>query len=86
MADPAIVACTKDAWTKVATNVTAGQIWIKNTGPHYRQTYVMTGNPAPTDLSKAVNFDGLNMGISASAGIDVYLYASGEAGSVRVDL
>jgi hypothetical protein len=86
MADPVIVPCTKDAWTKVATAVTAGQVWLKDVRPYYRQAYVMTGNPAPTDLSKAVDFQGLVMEIKAQAAIDVYLYSGGSAGSVRVDL
>ncbi len=86
MADPVIVVCTANAWTLVAQNVIAGQIWKTKTGPFYHQTYVMTGNPAPTGLTKAADFQGDVMDISAQAAIDVYLYAQGEAGEIRADL
>jgi hypothetical protein len=89
MADPVLVACPEDAWTLVASNVTSGQIWNKKTDARYYQTYRDTGQPAPTDLTDAVNaFDGTenNEIISAAAGIDVYLYCEGDDGLVRVDL
>ena len=86
MADPVLVTCTKDTWVKVATNVTTGLVWKTNENPNYLQTYVMTGNPAPSDLSKAVPIDTWPIPISATAGIDVYIYAQGAAGEIRIDL
>lgn len=87
MADPVVTACAKGAWTKVATSVTSGQIHLLSNAPtQYSQTYRMTGEDAPTDLSDAVVIGQTSIPISAPASIDVYVYAHGSAGSVRVDL
>jgi hypothetical protein len=87
MANPAVIACTKDAWTKVATNVTAGQLHILSSAPNqYSHTYRMTGGAAPTTLAEAVVISQVSLPISAPAAIDVYVYAHGAAGSVRVDV
>lgn len=88
MANPAITAIPANTWVKVATDVTTGQVWRREKTVTYAHTYRLTGQAAPTDLTDAVvAFDGCdNMPISASAGIDVYIYAYDEAGSVRVDV
>jgi hypothetical protein len=87
MADPTVVTCAKDAWTKVATNVTAGKVHILSGAPsQYSHTYRATGGSAPTTLAEAVAVSVVSLPISASAAIDVYLYAHGAAGSVRVDV
>lgn len=87
MANPAVTACTKDAWTKVATSVTSGQVHILSKAPsQYAQTYRVTGDPAPTTLAEAVVLTEISTPISSSSNIDVYIYAFGAAGSVRVDL
>ena len=89
MTNPAVVTVTANAWTKVATAVTKGQLWIK-TRPStaYLVTYRDTGDPAPTDLTDAVEFDHTgNMPISATAAIDVYVYNPDDVdGKIRVDL
>jgi hypothetical protein len=87
MANPAVVACTKDTWVKVATNVTAGQVHKLSSAPNqYLHTYRMTTEAAPTTLAEAVVMQTVSLPISAAAGIDVYIYAQGAAGSVRVDV
>jgi hypothetical protein len=87
MANPAVTACTKDAWTKVATNVTAGKVHILSNAPNqYSQTYRTTGEAAPTTLAEAVAIPDVTFTITAAAAIDVYVYAHGAAGSVRVDV
>ena len=87
MADPVQAVCTQDTWVKVATNVTAGQVWLKDFSPgSYLQTYVDTGGAAPVGDGLAIEFIGIMMPISASVGIDVYIKAVGAAGLVRVDL
>jgi hypothetical protein len=94
MSDPVIINCPADVWTKIATNVTTGMIWVTNVKPRgYKFTYRDSGNPAPTDDTDAIIFpststDETNPGmrISASAGIDVYIKPANEAGQVRVDL
>ena len=86
MADPAVVACPKDVWTKVATNVTSGAVHVLDTAPNvYKQTYRDTGGAAPSDDTDAVNLIRPTDIISASSGIDVYIKPVGVAGSVRVD-
>jgi len=88
MANPVTVACPAGQWTKVATNQTSGLVHIMNIEPDaYYQTYRDTGGAAPTDLSDAVVFGKTApLAISASAGIDVYIWCVGAAGKVRVDL
>lgn len=90
MANPVIVPCPVDVWTKVATNVTTGVIHIKDTKPgSYLQTYRMTGEAAPhntDDLPEGVTINGPREAIEATAGIDVYIMPRGVAGSVRVDV
>ena len=86
MADPLVVPCPADAWTKVATNQTTGVVHIILTDPKlYLQTYRDTGGAAPIDKTGAIPFD-TPLIISASAGIDVYIQPVGLAGSVRVDV
>lgn len=86
MADPVVVACPADVWTKVATDVLTGVVHIRSNGPRlYLQTYRDTGETAPTSKADAVPFDEPLI-ISDSAGIDVYVQPVKKAGSVRVDL
>ena len=86
MADPAVIPCPADAWTKVATNVQTGVVHIRGNGPGlYLQTYRETGVAAPADKTDAVPFT-TPLIISASTGIDVYVQPAGKDGSVRVDL
>ena len=89
MANPEVIPCPKDDWTKIATNVTTGQVHklLKDPGI-YLFTYRDTGDAAPTDLSDAVPLfdEGNQVQISNISGIDIYVYTKGAAGSVRVDL
>lgn len=86
MADPVVVPCPADAWTKVATNVQTGVVHVTAVKPNvYLQTYRETGEAAPTNKADAVPFT-TPLTISASTGIDVYVQPVGAAGSVRVDL
>jgi hypothetical protein len=88
MADPALIAVTKDQWVKVATNVTAGQLHIKDTSPdNYFWTYRMTTNPAPTLRDEGVLMLWGEPGqISFSAGVDIYVWCVGADGRVRLDV
>lgn len=88
MAASTPITCTADAWVKVATSVTSATIHKMSVLPNvYKQTYVPTGDPAPTDDSNAVlAFNGCNSFIfSESALSDVYIKAVREDGVVRVD-
>lgn len=86
MANPVLVDCPEGQWTKVATNVTTGVVHIVSEAPaKYTQTYRDTTGTAPTTLDEAVAFKE-ELVISASAGIDVYIWPIGAAGKVRVDL
>lgn len=90
MADPVLVTCTADGWKKVATNVTAGTVHIKDRDgvKQFLQTYRATGGiaPAGTPGNEAVLIEGDSIGIQAATGIDVYIYCVSAAGVVRVDL
>ena len=90
MPDPTVVVCTEDTWVNVATNVITGMIWRMTLGPQYLHTYRLTGTAAPTDLTDAVpifrNEESDYEAISANQAIDVYIYAAGDAGKVRVDV
>lgn len=90
MENPVTVNCPAGQWTLVAENVTSGYIRKLNEQPYaYLSTYRLTGEAAPTDKSEGiVIFRDLeiNEKISASQGIDVYLYPITSAGKVRVDI
>jgi hypothetical protein len=84
MPNPAIITCTKDTWTKVATNVATGAIYQLTVGKCF-QTYRLTGDTAPTNLLEGVDLITPVDTIQASAGIDVYIYSKGADRKVRVD-
>lgn len=85
MANPVIVACVKDTWTKVAEDITIGQVWIIDSQPDYFSTYRDFGGAAPTTDSEAVRLPLPGMPIRSPIGIDVYVMAKGRAGEVRID-
>jgi len=88
MANPVIITCPADAWTPVAIKVSTGLIHRKLSIPLYLQTYRDTGETAPTSRDEGVPVfvDSNTAVISAAANIDVYLWAIGKPGEVRVDL
>lgn len=89
MANPILVDCSQGEWTKVATNVTTGQVHRINKKPSmYLQTYRMTGNDSPTARTEGIPLfiNSESEEISAAAGIDVYVMAIGNDGQVRVDV
>ncbi len=87
MANPAVVDCPADTWTKVATAVKTGGVWIMDTGPSvYKHTYRDTGDSAPTDDTDAIDFEGRDyLPISSDVDIDVYIKPARKVGRVRVD-
>jgi hypothetical protein len=82
---------TEGQWTKVATNVQAGGIFIirpKPTTVIYFHTIRDTGGTAPNAghlESEGFPLDLANQ-ISAGAPIDVYIWPVGGNGNIRVDL
>lgn len=90
MANPVFVDCPAGVWTKVATNITTGQIHKVDVTPQeYLHTYKQTGDAAPTDRSEGVRiFIGANISeiISHNTGIDIYIFPVLSAGRIRVDL
>lgn len=88
-ANPSVVPCPKDVWTKVADNVTSAVIHKLSLAPGvYKQTYKLTGEGAPADDTTAIPIfdDGQPHIVSSDAGIDVYMKCSDADGSVRLDL
>ena len=75
MADSILVSLTAQSITKVATNVTTGTIHFVDDPAQYFYDYRQTGEPAPANLSTAVQASSKSASIQASAGIDVYVYA-----------
>lgn len=91
MPNPVFVDCPVGTWQIVATSVVSGQIWRASLAPDiYIHTYRLTGDPAPTERSEGttifVDTEREVEYISASLPIDVYIYAVGDAGRVRVDV
>ena len=88
MSNPIFIDCPEGAWTKIATAVITGFVHRKNHIPKYLQTYKQTGEAAPTLLSDGVGlFLEFNTEeITDSNPIDVYIWCTGAAGRVRVDL
>lgn len=85
MANPDPVTCTKDTWVLVAEDVTNCTIHKMIKTPKYLHTYVVANDPAPTDLSKAVEWNDSSLICNFAEDSDVYIYAKDAAGKVRVD-
>lgn len=87
-ANPIIVSCPANTWTKVATAVKFGQVHkFKPIDAYLLHTYRLTGDPAPSDLVDAVDFGKCqSLPINAATLIDVYLYPRNDAADVRVDI
>lgn len=88
MANPVLVDCPKNVWTKVVTNIITGFLHIKDTTPSvYLQTYRGTGGSAPAagDPTEGVPIDDLFIPIEATSGIDIYIMPLSFDGVVRVD-
>lgn len=89
MATPTFETCTKDSWTKIATNVQTGFINKVSHDPNvYLYTYRDTGDAAPTLRTDGVPLfdEGNTAAILAIAGIDIYVWVDKVDGVVRVDL
>lgn len=94
MADPVFIDCPANIWTKVATNVTAGQIHKKSEQPQeYLHTYRDAGGTAPASDTAGreegvrIFIDGnISEQIINSFAIDVYVFPIGADGKVRADL
>ena len=91
MATPVFVDLPANTWTKIATNVTVGQVHlVKNSPNTIRSTYIQpTGAAAPADnaaLGVPVFETGHTEIISFNAAADVYLRPEGEVSRVRVDI
>lgn len=90
MATPTFVDLPADTWTKIATNVTSGQVHLVNNSPNViRSAYVQpSGGAAPTTVAEGVPVfqDGTSESIQFSVGADVYLRPEGVASRVRVDV
>ena len=87
MANPALVTITpKNAWQKVATNITGGRFIIKDSTPdQYLYTYKDTGEPAPTGIPIGNPIDE-QLVFNASVASDVYIYAQGGVGIIEAQL
>jgi hypothetical protein len=85
MANPVFIDCPEGEWTKVATGVIEGAVWIQNTQPTYMQMFKITADEAPTEQSDGTLLEFPGMPISAPSAIDVYVWPIGHAGKVRVD-
>ena len=86
MANPIIVECPADTWTKVASAVNTGVVHIKDRTPgKYLHTYRTADDPAPVNLDDAIPFEPLAV-ISSSFPIDVYILPVDKDGEVLVSL
>lgn len=88
MANPAPVTCTINAWTKVADSVENCIVHKHDYTPVYYQTYRVAGDTAPSGAPTtpdAIEWGSASLVVTFSYAVDVYIYANGAAGSVRVD-
>jgi len=86
VANPIFIDCPKDVWTKVATNVTHGQITKATFNVDYEHTYRETGDAAPVNDDEGIRFHGHSLPIAALQPIDVYIFTQEKNGKVRIDL
>lgn len=91
MANPDVQILTKDIWTKIATNVTTGNVYNMSATTNYLQTFRLTDEAAPINNDDAVRAftnrnDNLWDNISSSDPIDVYLKPLEQDGKIRLDI
>ena len=85
MTNPAAVSCPAGEWAKVAENVTTGVITVKgNESDGLYYDYRLTGAAAPTALTTAIPFDGLQLSFQTAAAIDVYVWNETDNAAVVV--
>ncbi len=83
MTNPSTIACPADAWTKVLTNVTTANIATNIDTTEYYVTHRNTGDLAPTVIGNCETFSKETQ-VRSSVGIDVYVWAHDDVGSVDV--
>ena len=95
MNNPLVIEIPQNIWTKVATGITIGTIHktdsLKSKTPtSYLQTFRLTGEAAPTEISPEAALMFLDKegteDISSTAPIDVYITARGATGELRVNI
>ena len=93
MATPTFKDLPADEWTKIATNISAGQVHLVDTTANViRSTYVQpSGGAAPADVQALgvpafQNGTTERMSAGSGSGMDVYLRPEGVASRVRVDI
>lgn len=91
MANPVFIDCPEDIWTKVAENITTGQIHkVKEAPFSYLHTYRTSGDPPPPggfeEGIKVFIDDEISEPIAFSSGIDLYIFCVKADGRVRIDL
>ena len=103
MANPRIVTCARDTWTKINTTALAAgstatiflltkpQYLVDGTSAlDYFYTYRDGGTAAPTDAASEdndvrIDFVSGRLQVTFRATADIYIYAVGGAGKVRLD-
>ena len=93
MGTPVFINLPADTWTKIASDVSVGQVHLVDTAANLiRSTYVQpTGTAAPADnaeLGVPAFQDGTveKMASGSGSSMDVYLRPKGVASRVRVDI
>lgn len=86
MASPTAISLVKDTWTKIATAVTQGNVWIVEPKPSYSHYYAVTG-ASPSAATMTANASPMpepGLPISCDEKCDIYVRANGYAGKVVV--
>lgn len=84
MANPVIKSIAENTWVLVAEDVYTATVEIfSGSGVTFFRNYRVAGGTAPTDLSDA-HIMSPSYQFESSALSDVYVYAKGGAGTVRV--
>lgn len=85
MANPTDVPCPAGVWTLVATAIQTGELEILDGTVEYLYTHRDTGGGPPTTLVEGTGLSGHKRAhIRDSEPIDVYIWAIGSAGNVRL--
>lgn len=87
MANPEIIDCLADEWTKILSSTQFALIWNKSITTPFLYTNRVVGGDFPTTIDEGIRIfkDSIDFPISLPGNRDIYLYAKGRAGSVRVD-
>jgi hypothetical protein len=85
MSNPDKITTLQDTWTKIASGVSYGKLWVVDFGTPYYYTYRIAGETPPTAKSDGVLLQVPSLTIAYEDASDLYIWSDTKDGEVRFD-